>query len=69
MAIDKRAGFGLEVRSLSGKSGKSYIVFKTKNGSFHVFQEVEAKAAARDCGVQIAGRNTRQAWQEIWKTK
>jgi hypothetical protein len=43
LAINKRAGFGLEVKSLVGKSGMSYIVFKTKNGAFHVFQEVEAK--------------------------
>jgi hypothetical protein len=69
LAINKRAGFGLEVKSLVGKSGMSYIVFKTKNGAFHVFQEVEAKNAAKDCGVQTTGRNTRQAWEEIWKAK
>jgi hypothetical protein len=67
MAMDKRAGFGLEVKSITGKSGKTYIVFKTKSGSFHVFQEIQAKDAAQDCGAQIKGRTTRQAWRDIWE--
>ena len=31
----KRSGFGLEMRSFTGKDGKSYLVFRTTKGSFH----------------------------------
>jgi hypothetical protein len=41
------------------------LVLLTKRGAFHVFQEVEAKEAARDCGAKGSG-NTRQLWQDIW---
>lgn len=61
----KKHGLGLEIRTFEGKSNRSYIVFRTKSGSFHVFQEVEAKAAARDCGAESEG-NTRQMWQKLW---
>lgn len=32
----------------------------------HVFEEVEAKDAARKCGSAIKG-NTRQMWNELWR--
>jgi len=41
------------------------LVFRTLEGSFHAFVEVEAKEAARDCGV-AEGANTRTMWESIW---
>ncbi len=61
----KRRGYGLEVKTFKGGSGRSYLVFRTPDGSFHVFEEVEAKAAAKDCGGK--GRNTREMWRSIWE--
>ena len=54
----KKKGLGLEMRTFKDKSGTTYLVFRSRNGSFHVFQEVEAKEAARKCG---AKRNTGNA--------
>jgi hypothetical protein len=65
-AKDKRSGLGLDIRSFQGKDGENYIVLKTTKGSYHVFQEVEAKEAARKCGVTAAG-NTRRLWGKLWK--
>ena len=62
----KKAGYGLEVRTFEGDSGRSYMVFRTPNGSFHVFAEIEAKQAARDCGVRSG--NTRQRWEQLWRS-
>jgi hypothetical protein len=62
----KRQGLGLEMRSFRGKNGEAYLVFRTANGSFHVFTEVEAKEAARECGSRVKG-NTRQMWAKLWK--
>ena len=61
----KRKGRGLEIKTFIGKSSSVYIVYKTKGGSFHVFQEVEAKRAGRDCGGK--GRNTREIWKKVWE--
>lgn len=60
----KRKGLGLEVRSFTGKSGDTYIVFRSTGGSYHVLVEVEAKRAAQDCGGK--GANTRAKWASIW---
>jgi hypothetical protein len=62
----KRTGFGLSLRSFSGRDGTTYLVFRTKQGSFHVFGEVEAKEAARQCGASVEG-NTRAMWQSVWR--
>jgi hypothetical protein len=62
---DKRRGLGLDIRSFEGKSGGNYIVFKTTKGSYHVFNEVEAKEAARQCGATANG-TTRQMWGALW---
>ncbi len=62
----KRKGLGLELRTFSGKSGTSYLVFRTRVGSFHMFEEVEAKGAAQDCGAQREN-NTRFMWNKLWK--
>jgi hypothetical protein len=64
----KRAGFGLEAKTFTGKSGRTYIVFRSANGSFHAFAEVEAKEAARDCGA-APGHNTRSEWESRWKAE
>jgi hypothetical protein len=60
----KRRGLGLEVETFTGKSGQVYMVFHAPGGSYHVFVETEAKAAARDCGGK--GKNTRQYWDSLW---
>lgn len=60
----KRRGVDLEVRTFIGKSGRTYLVYRTQGGSYHVFAETEAKEAARDCGG--TGRNTRQYWASVW---
>lgn len=61
----KRSGLGFEMKTFDGKDGNSYLVFHTREGSFHVFMEVEAKQAARECGAKD-DKNTRQMWESIW---
>lgn len=61
----KRQDKALEMRTFSGKDGRSYLVFRTAKNAFHAFVEVEAKQAARECGGKTAG-NTRSMWQRIW---
>lgn len=61
--VAKREGLGLVFRVFEGKSD-SYIVFRTTKGSYHVFAEVDAKAAARDCGAPDG--NTRAQWKAVW---
>lgn len=61
----KKRGLGLKIRSFSGRDGREYLAFRTASGSFHVFAEVEAKEAARQCGTRVGG-NTRQMWEDIW---
>jgi hypothetical protein len=65
---EKRKGFGLEVRTFRGENDhKTYIVFRTTKGSYHVFKEVEAKGAALECGGPSTG-DTRRMWGELWKS-
>ncbi|ROO31193.1 hypothetical protein [Salinisphaera japonica] len=63
---EKREGFGLEMKTFDGADGNSYLVFRTRNGSFHAFMEVEAKEAARQCGAD-GDKNTRGLWAELWR--
>ena len=66
MAVkQKKRGFGLEMKTFSGKDGNAYLVFRTSGGSFHVFMEVEAKEAAGQCGAK-AEANTRRMWASLW---
>lgn len=66
MAVKKkREGFGLEMKTFAGKDGNAYLVLRTATGSFHVFMEVEAKEAARQCGA-TQELNTRQMWASVW---
>ena len=60
----KKRGYGLEVKTIGGKSG-TYLFFRTKNGDYHAFLEVEAKDAARECGAQSEG-TTHQMCKEVW---
>lgn len=61
----KKAGLGLEMKTFAGENGDNYLVFRTNKGSFHVFKEVEAKQASRECGCKVEG-NTRQMWGSLW---
>jgi len=57
----------MEIRTFTGKDGDSYIVMRTGD-EFHVFVEVEAKEAARDCGFPHH-THTRKMWKALWKEK
>ncbi|HLW68454.1 MAG TPA: hypothetical protein VKS79_24260 [Gemmataceae bacterium] len=61
----------MEVRTFNGKDGNTYIVYgKEQDCSYryHVFVEVEAKEAARDCGAEDDGKiNTISMWDKLWK--
>lgn len=59
----KRSGVGLDMRTFRGKAGR-YLVFRTPSRSSHVFKEVEAKEAARDCGAKVEA-NTREMWKQV----
>jgi hypothetical protein len=61
--IKKRRGFSLQIKTVDSPNGK-YLFYKTPNGSYHVFIEVAAKEAAKDCGARGQG-NTRQLCKEI----
>lgn len=42
-------------------------MLKKSDGAFHVFVEVEAKEAAKDCGATDMGNaNTRDMWNKLW---
>jgi hypothetical protein len=63
----KKSGVGLDMRTFRGQEGR-YLVFRTPAGSFHVFKEVEAKEAARNCGAKVEA-NTREMWKQVWDKK
>jgi len=66
MLKDKREGAELAFKTFIGSDSTRYLVFRSLEGSFHVFAEVEAKQAARECGaVELA--NTRQMWESLWE--
>jgi len=66
MAIKKKKkGYGLEIKTFRGRDGASYLVFRTREGAFNVFVEVEAKEAARQCGASGEG-TPRQMWGSLW---
>ena len=68
MLKDKREGMALAFKTFIATDGTRYLVFKSLEGSFHVFAEVEAKQAARDCGsAELA--NTRQMWESLWENQ
>jgi hypothetical protein len=65
MLKDKREGTELAFKTFVGSDGTRYLVFRSLEGSFHVFAEVEAKQAARECGAAELA-NTRQMWESLW---
>jgi hypothetical protein len=65
VGVRKRQGVGLEMKTFKGK-GQNYLVFRTPKGAYHVFLEVEAKQAARDCGASKE-KNTVQMWKDLWE--
>ncbi len=60
----KRSSFGVEMRTFHGKKG-TYLVMRIKR-SYHVFAEIEAKEAARDCDQTLKKGNVRSMWDKIW---
>jgi len=62
----KKQGLGLEMHTFQGRDKNRYLVYRTTGGSYHVFVEIEAKDAARQCGATKEG-TPRQMWGEIWK--
>jgi hypothetical protein len=64
----KRRGSELQAKTFYGEDGKSYLVFRTLNGSYHAFAEVEAKETARKCGaIGKANATTRDLWSQLWE--
>jgi hypothetical protein len=64
----KKKGVGLEVKTFPGQDGNTYLVYRTPRGAYHVFLEVEAKEAARQCGAQDDGKhNTVTLWEKLWE--
>ncbi len=64
----KKKGLGLEAKTFKGEDGSSYLVFRSLDGSYHAFVEVEAKQAARECGA-TDGPNTRKMWERLWDAR
>ena len=62
---EKREGTQLGFKTFIASDGTRYMVFRSLEGSFHVFVEVEAKQAARECGAAELA-NTRQMWEALW---
>ena len=60
----KKKRFRVETKAFDGSSGTSYVVYRTPQGTFHVFMEVEAAPAAEDCGAPKKG-GARTKWQAI----
>lgn len=61
----KQIGSGLEVNTLRGESGEVYLVFRSKEGHFHIFREVDGEEAANDCGAEVRPPGGR-TWESIW---
>jgi hypothetical protein len=66
MLKDKREGTTLAFKTFVVSDGTHYLVFRSLEGSFHVFAEVEAKQASRECGATELA-NTRQMWESLWE--
>ena len=62
----KNPAFGLEVKTVTGKSGRPYLVFRTRDGSYHIFREINAKKAAHDCGAEPSA-DVQRMWASVWK--
>jgi hypothetical protein len=62
----KSLGPGLEIKTFRGRSGVCYLVFRTHDGTFHVFQDVDPQEACRDCA-QETETDDRQGWEILWQ--
>jgi hypothetical protein len=60
----KRSDFAVEMKTFKGNES-TYLVMKV-NGAYHVFTEVQAKDAARDCDPTMTKGNVRRMWDRIW---
>jgi len=60
----KRSNVAVEMKTFNGKQD-TYLVMKI-DGAYHVFVEVEAKEAARDCDPTFKKGNTRRIWAKLW---
>jgi len=63
VGVRKRKGTGVEMKTFKAK-GQNYLVFRTPPGSYHVFLEIEAKQAAKECGASKG--TTPQMWKRLW---
>ena len=68
MLKPKRDGSEIGMRIFAAADDRRFLVFRSLEGSFHVFTEVEAKEAARACGAPDDG-NTRTMWEYLWDSK
>jgi hypothetical protein len=66
MLKDNREGTSLAFKTFVAADGTRFLDFRSLEGSFHIFAEMEAKLAARDCGAEEFG-NTRQMWDSLWE--
>ncbi|MDP3296293.1 MAG: hypothetical protein Q8N09_01675 [Thermodesulfovibrionia bacterium] len=59
----------LEMRTITGESGQSYLVMRTPKGEFHVFVEIATKKAAEDCGCKKPriGTSPDEMWESLFK--
>ncbi|HEX6502420.1 MAG TPA: hypothetical protein VF011_04180 [Terriglobales bacterium] len=71
VSTEKRVGTELPFKTFTTLEGKSLLVFRTSGGEFHVFKEVEAKEAAKQCGADPDNlgirNNTRDLWEYLWE--
>ncbi|MFN0019676.1 MAG: hypothetical protein ACKVP0_15570 [Pirellulaceae bacterium] len=65
MLNEKKDGAELGLKIFAGRDGNQYLVFRSLDGSFHSFVEVEAKQAARECGSEELA-NTRLMRASLW---
>jgi hypothetical protein len=65
----KRKLFGIQFKTFRGKQGDDYLVLTAGDFKYHVYAEVDAKQAARDCGCKLDQRHndTAAMWNDIWE--
>ena len=68
MLKPKRDGTVLGFKPFVANDGSTFLVFRSLEGAFHVFTEIEAKGAARMCGSEELA-NTRQMWESLWNPR
>ena len=68
MLKPKRDGTELGFKTFVANDGSTLLVFRSLEGSFHVFTEIEAKEAARMCGSEELA-NTRKMWESLWNPR